>query len=107
MKKTIIALMACIFLFSCIANASMCDNGVQVLSSVEGDDAPLDIFVVSIVFIIALFVCLLLFLFSREVVCWYFKINKIVSLLEELNDNVYDMRRNKKVDFDENKNQYI
>lgn len=102
MKNTIIAVMAYIFLFSCVANANLCNNGGQVLSSVNQVDAPPDISIIVIVFIIALLFYLLLFLLFREVVCWYFKINRIVSLLEELNDNIYDMRRNKKVDFDEN-----
>ena len=101
MKKTYLAIIAYISFFSCVANANLCNNGVQVLSSVNGDDAPLDIFVISIAFIIALLFYLLLFLILREVICWYFKVNKIVFLLEELNDNIYDMRRNKKVELDE------
>ena len=31
---------------------------------------------------------LLLFLLGREIVCWYFKINKIVEILEEIRDSL-------------------
>ncbi len=38
--------------------------------------------------IIALGFMLLLFLLGREIVCWYFKINKTVQLLEEIRDSL-------------------
>ncbi len=38
--------------------------------------------------IIAVGFLLLLFLVGREIVCWYFKINKIVELLEEIKDSL-------------------
>jgi hypothetical protein len=31
-------------------------------------------------------IALIIFLFCREIVCWYFKINKTVELLEEIRD---------------------
>jgi len=34
-----------------------------------------------------LLVLLVLFLFCRELVCWYFKINKMVSILETIAKN--------------------
>jgi hypothetical protein len=33
-------------------------------------------------------VMLILFLLGREIVCWYFKINKTVELLEEIRDSL-------------------
>ncbi len=36
--------------------------------------------------IIAIGFMLLLFLIGREIVCWYFKINKTLELLEEIRD---------------------
>jgi hypothetical protein len=36
--------------------------------------------------IIAISVLFVLFLIGRELVCWYFKINKTVELLEEIRD---------------------
>ncbi len=38
--------------------------------------------------IIALGIMLLFFLLGRELVCWYFKINKTVELLEEIRDSL-------------------
>ena len=38
--------------------------------------------------IIALVIALTIFLFCRELVCWYFKINKTVELLEEIRDSL-------------------
>lgn len=38
--------------------------------------------------IIAVGFLLLLFLVGREIVCWYFKINKMVELLEEIRDSL-------------------
>ncbi len=38
--------------------------------------------------IIAVGFLLLLFLVGRDIVCWYFKINKIVELLEEIKDSL-------------------
>lgn len=38
--------------------------------------------------IIALVIALIVFLFCREIVCWYFKINKTVELLEEIRDSL-------------------
>lgn len=42
--------------------------------------------------IIVLLVLIIFFLIGRELVCWYFKLNKISSLLEEIRDEL----RNKK-----------
>lgn len=36
---------------------------------------------------LVIIVILLLFLIIREIVCWYWKINKIVDLLEKIEDN--------------------
>ncbi len=36
--------------------------------------------------IIAISVLFVLFLIGRELVCWYFKINQTVALLEEIRD---------------------
>ncbi len=36
--------------------------------------------------LIVIGVMLILFLLGREIVCWYFKINKTVELLEEIRD---------------------
>ena len=38
--------------------------------------------------IIAIGVMFLFFLIGRELVCWYFKINKTVELLEEIRDSL-------------------
>jgi hypothetical protein len=38
--------------------------------------------------ITALAIALIIFLFCRELVCWYFKINKTVELLEEIRDSL-------------------
>ncbi len=38
--------------------------------------------------IIALGIMLLFFLLGRELVCWYFKINRTVELLEEIRDSL-------------------
>jgi len=35
-----------------------------------------------------LVVALIIFLVFRELVCWYFKINKTVELLEEIRDSL-------------------
>jgi hypothetical protein len=35
-----------------------------------------------------LVVALIIFLVCRELVCWYFKINKTVELLEEIRDSL-------------------
>jgi hypothetical protein len=43
----------------------------------------------NIVFVlVTVAVMLLLFLMGREIVCWYFKINKTVELLEEIRDSL-------------------
>lgn len=34
----------------------------------------------------AILITLFLFLIGREIVCWYFKINQITSILEEIRD---------------------
>jgi hypothetical protein len=39
-------------------------------------------------FLIALGITLVIFLIGREIVCWYFKINKTVALLEEIRDSL-------------------
>lgn len=38
--------------------------------------------------IIVIAVMLLFFLIGRELVCWYFKINKTIELLEEIRDSL-------------------
>jgi hypothetical protein len=38
--------------------------------------------------IVVLLVLILFFLIGRELVCWYFKINKITSLLEDIRDEL-------------------
>lgn len=38
--------------------------------------------------LIVIGVMLILFLLGREIVCWYFKINKIVEILEEIRDSL-------------------
>lgn len=38
--------------------------------------------------IIVLLVLVIFFLIGRELVCWYFKINKITGLLEEIRDEL-------------------
>ena len=38
--------------------------------------------------LIALCIMFLFFLLGREIVCWYFKINKTVELLEEIRDSL-------------------
>lgn len=36
--------------------------------------------------LISLVIVLILFLIGREIVCWYFKINKTITVLEEIRD---------------------
>jgi hypothetical protein len=38
--------------------------------------------------LIALIVVILFFLFCREIICWYFKINQIVDLMHEISDKL-------------------
>ncbi|MFH1328911.1 MAG: hypothetical protein ABIH76_08770 [Candidatus Bathyarchaeota archaeon] len=38
--------------------------------------------------IIIVIVCLFVFLIARELVCWYWKLNKIVSLLESIDEKL-------------------
>ena len=38
--------------------------------------------------LIVIGIMLILFLLGREIVCWYFKINKTVELLEEIRDSL-------------------
>jgi hypothetical protein len=38
--------------------------------------------------ITVLVIALIIFLVCRELVCWYFKINKTVELLEEIRDSL-------------------
>lgn len=38
--------------------------------------------------IVALGVMLLFFLLGRELICWYFKVNQIVVLLEDIRDSL-------------------
>jgi uncharacterized membrane protein YqjE len=38
--------------------------------------------------IIVLLVLIVFFLIGRELVCWYFKLNKISALLEEIRDEL-------------------
>jgi TM2 domain-containing membrane protein YozV len=42
----------------------------------------------STTFLIAAAIIVLFFLFCREVVCWYFKINQIVDLMAEISDKL-------------------
>ena len=42
--------------------------------------------------IIVLLVLIIFFLIGRELVCWYFKINKIAGLLEEIRDELKDRK---------------
>ncbi len=37
---------------------------------------------------IALGLVILFFVIGRELICWYFKINKIVGLLQSINDSL-------------------
>jgi hypothetical protein len=39
-------------------------------------------------FLIWIGVTLLVFLIGREIVCWYFKINRALSVLEEIRDEL-------------------
>lgn len=38
--------------------------------------------------IFAILVIVVFFLIGRELVCWYFKINKITTILEEIRDEL-------------------
>jgi len=38
--------------------------------------------------IIVLVVMLLFFLLGRELICWYFKMNKVVELLDSINEQL-------------------
>lgn len=38
--------------------------------------------------IVVLLVLVIFFLIGRELVCWYFKLNKIADLLEEIRDQL-------------------
>ena len=38
--------------------------------------------------IVALGLMLLFFLLGRELICWYFKVNQIVALLEDIRDSL-------------------
>ena len=38
--------------------------------------------------IVALGVMFLFFLLGRELICWYFKVNQIVALLEDIRDSL-------------------
>lgn len=40
------------------------------------------------IYILALVVGFIIFLILRELMCWYYKINKIVSLLEEISSKL-------------------
>jgi len=42
----------------------------------------------SVVVVVVLGIMFLFFLLGRELVCWYFKINKTVELLEEIRDSL-------------------
>lgn len=42
----------------------------------------------AVVLIVALGVMLLFFLLGRELICWYFKVNQIVALLEDIRDSL-------------------
>lgn len=46
-----------------------------------------------ILFGIALFVTLVVFLICREIVCWYWKINKSVQLLEQILEELKVLNR--------------
>jgi hypothetical protein len=50
-------------------------------------------FVSSIIFIVTLVISIGIFLLLRNFWCWYFKINKIVSLLEEQNNLISQLLR--------------
>ncbi len=43
--------------------------------------------------LIGLLIVLVVFLICREVVCWYWKLNKIVELLEEQNKLLTSLKR--------------
>lgn len=43
-------------------------------------------------FILALVISFIIFLILRELMCWYYKINKIVSLLEEISSRLSGVR---------------
>ena len=43
--------------------------------------------------LVALFVAFIVFLILRELMCWYLKVNKIVSLLEEIQASLYNLNR--------------
>jgi len=45
--------------------------------------------------LIGLLIVLVVFLICREVVCWYWKLNKIVELLEEQNKLLGSLKRSK------------
>ena len=38
--------------------------------------------------LIAIGIAILFFIIGRELICWYFKINKIVGLLQSINDSL-------------------
>jgi hypothetical protein len=38
--------------------------------------------------LIGLVILIIFFFFGRELICWYFKINKITEILEEIRDEL-------------------
>jgi len=44
--------------------------------------------------LVAFFVAFIVFLILRELMCWYWKVNRIVSLLEGIQASLYNLSRN-------------
>lgn len=45
-----------------------------------------------IIIALIILVSFMIFLIMREVMCWYWKINKILDVLNEINDNLKDKK---------------
>ncbi len=49
-------------------------------------------------FAVIAFICLVIFLICREIVCWYFKMNEVVSLLKDIKASLQNNAPNKKTE---------
>ncbi|MDD3072623.1 MAG: hypothetical protein PHH17_01235 [Candidatus Pacebacteria bacterium] len=45
-------------------------------------------FIFSLEFLIVIFFLIIIFFVCREILCWYWKINKIINLLEKIVENM-------------------
>ena len=52
----------------------------------------------SLNFLAFIFVLLVIFFISRELVCWYWKLNKIINLLEQIIENTKKEKEENKED---------